>query len=189
MSNNYVPIVERTGTASGDQIQEMKGGISILKDLSSSGTVEMNPQASMKDRIRALENYADISQHQYQATNTKTLDTVDGVIGSLEAQLVNFIYEERKRNTDSMMAMRKEFEHQFELQASENKRLIQSVKSLKAHQNESNRKQKLIIERLRKLQEEFGDQMEDDPFGTMSSSQSLDGKSLTEKSMRIGGGY
>ena len=99
----------------------------------------IDPEASVKTRLNNLEETAAAqSNHnnQTQQTISALSKNVDDVDGNLKELLLNMQNDFDTR----LLALKKEYDHRFELQTSENKRLQGHVAALKSDTNQLKRK-------------------------------------------------
>lgn len=126
----------------------------------------MNPMSSVKHRIGSLEESTQ-TQHEFNRLTGKSFHNLSNNVHSLEDMMREIVKQSQADMEGKMLLMRKEYDHRFELQTNENKRLQSHIASLKADNTMLKRKLQGTIEKLRKLQQEFGDP--DDPFEEESS--------------------
>jgi plasmid maintenance system antidote protein VapI len=125
---------------------------------------------SVKDRICQLESTC-VSQTESNTIVFNTFHNLSNNLHTTDSNLRDIIQHVKSITDATIAALKKEYDHKFELQSSENKRLQNTVASLKAESNQTKRKLQKTAESLKKLKAEFGD-AEDDPsaddFETMS---------------------
>lgn len=116
----------------------------------------INPKDSIKVRIATLEATTD-TQSQYNKLSLHSLVNLSDNLIDTDKQIRDYI-EQVQNHFDGVIAtLKKEYDHRFELQSTENKRLQNNIASLKAEANQTKRKLHSTAEKLKKLKQEFGD--------------------------------
>mmetsp|Transcript_6019 Transcript_6019/g.8425 ORF Transcript_6019/g.8425 Transcript_6019/m.8425 type:complete len:192 (+) Transcript_6019:52-627(+) len=126
----------------------------------------INNNASVKIRLSTLESTIEV-QNDY---NLLTLDSFGNLADNLRSADVNLqdlLRQTQDHFTNVIASLKKEYDHKFELQATENKRLQNNIASLKAESNQTKRRLHITVEKLKKLKSDFGDP--DEPFDDDSS--------------------
>lgn len=89
------------------------------------------PEQSMKNRISALEQTAEV-QSDFNKLSHRTFINLSAELQTTEETLKDMINQVQNNFDSKLAAMKKEYDHRFELQANENKRLQNHVATLKA---------------------------------------------------------
>ena len=135
---------------------------------------DMKPNDAFKDRLAILEETAQTQSRMNQLTY-ETFGDSKKDLNSTEEHLKALLSALNEQLSNELGALRREYEHRFELQNAENRRLQSSFALLKAESTQTNKKLVLTIEKLRTMQLEFGvDQTADttDEFSALALSVS-----------------
>lgn len=117
---------------------------------------EISGEQSMKNRISTLERTAEV-QGDFNKLSHRSFINLSGDLISTEEALKDLINQVQNTFDNKLNNMKKEYDHRFELQANENKRLQNHVATLKADSHMLKKKLQATVDRLKKLQMEFGD--------------------------------
>mmetsp|Transcript_6293 Transcript_6293/g.8780 ORF Transcript_6293/g.8780 Transcript_6293/m.8780 type:complete len:184 (-) Transcript_6293:244-795(-) len=130
----------------------------------------VNNNGSVKVRLSTLESTVE-TQSNY---NRLTLDSFGNLADNLRTtdnNLQDLLRQTQEHFTNVIATLKKEYDHKFELQSTENKRLQNNIASLKAESNQTKRRLHITVEKLKKLKADFGDPDEqfDDDSSLMST--------------------
>ncbi len=134
----------------------------------------MKPNDAFKDRLSILEETAQTQSRMNQLTYEAFGDSKRD-LNNTEENLKALLAALNEQFSSELAGLRREYEHRFELQNAENRRLQSSFALLKAESTQTNKKLVLTIEKLRAMQLEFGvDQTADttDEFSALALSVS-----------------
>eukprot|EP01041_Mallomonas_annulata_P003734 gene3734-7417_t len=129
-----------------------------LRSLTST-TSQLKPDGHLKDRIKGLENAID-QQIERNAMVDESLNAMGFETEKLEENLKLLVKETSDKLEAQIRQMKQEVDHRFELQDAENKRLQQHIASLKAENNQLQRKMVVVEERVKMLEKEMGGGLE-----------------------------
>jgi hypothetical protein len=148
---------------------------------------EINPVASVKSRIVALELSAE-TQNKFDNLTFQSFNNLSNNMHSLEDMMRELVKNTHHEIEGKMNLLKKEYDHRFELQANENKRLQNHVSLLKADNSTLKHKLQSTIEKVRKLQHEFGDPDGDfeEESSILSSTGGLNATTSTLRPRTIG---
>ena len=143
---------------------------------SSLSAPEVDRSLALKNRVGVLEDTAsyqarrnDISQYM--------LDNLNDDMAIVEERVMEAMAAETRRIAMEMAEMKLQYDHQFDLQNSENLRTQQHISTLKYENNQLKRKLDLTVRKLNRLQAEFdGGEAPDDEL----SLTGLNGMSMME---------
>jgi hypothetical protein len=110
---------------------------------------------NMKLRVQTLEQITQV-QSSYNKISTSLICDLDTDLYNADNNLQNLINVLRTKFDSDLDKLKKEYEHKFELQAVENKRILEKFSSLKAESNQTKRKLHSTVARLRAVQDEMG---------------------------------
>jgi len=146
----------------------------VLEKLNNTYFPAIDPDISVKARISILEGTAH-SQKEYNKQNVESFATLSNDINLMDQNLKKIIIDMQMDFEKRLTLFKKEYDHRFEIQASENKRLQSAIATLKSDSNQTKRKLQSTIEKLRKLQREFGDpdDLEEESSVLFSTTNSL----------------
>jgi hypothetical protein len=115
----------------------------------------LDSQAPLKERLTALEDTSD-TQARLNALNIAMLGNVGSLLAESERALQQTILTLQENVLDDVNAMKREYDHKFELQGAENKRLQNRIAELKEENAQLQRKLDLTARNLQALQSECG---------------------------------
>mmetsp|Transcript_16694 Transcript_16694/g.15056 ORF Transcript_16694/g.15056 Transcript_16694/m.15056 type:complete len:194 (-) Transcript_16694:13-594(-) len=140
---------------------------SLIGTMKSITLPSIKPQSNAKQRINTLE---DATLTQYKL-NEMTFDTV----GKLSSELINtedhikqIIQQLTDNFNNQLRALRIEYDHRFDLQRAENKRLKDGFAALKEESSMTIKKLNLTIEKLQEVQTELGETNDNDDFAQLA---------------------
>lgn len=110
---------------------------------------------NMKLRVHTLEHITQ-GQSSYNKISTSLICDLDTDLYNTDNNLKNMINNLRNKFDSDLDKLKKEYEHKFELQAVENKRILEKFSSLKAESNQTKRKLHSTVARLKAVQDEMG---------------------------------
>mmetsp|Transcript_22336 Transcript_22336/g.37366 ORF Transcript_22336/g.37366 Transcript_22336/m.37366 type:complete len:194 (-) Transcript_22336:295-876(-) len=170
-SNNNVPI---------DVIEEEGNKFDLDMDhLATIPFPAVDSNSSMKNRINCLEITAE-RQAEHNNVAHQTFTSLSNNVKHVDENIKSLLLSMQNDFDQRLAQLKKEYDHRFELQSSENKRLQSNVASLKADSNQLKRKMQSTIEKLRKLQTEFGDpDMEEESSVIFSTTGGIDSRPNT----------
>mmetsp|Transcript_34537 Transcript_34537/g.35205 ORF Transcript_34537/g.35205 Transcript_34537/m.35205 type:complete len:189 (+) Transcript_34537:159-725(+) len=140
---------------------------------------------NLKERIRGLE----VAMEQQSERNTitdQTLDAIGADTEKVEANLKSYVNEVSEKLEAQVRQMKVEVDHRFELQDAENKRLQQHVATLKAENNQLQRKLAAMEDRVRNLEVEMGGGMEASRPPTSQTNRTVGSPNSPDRPITVG---
>lgn len=116
----------------------------------------VNAAHSVKARLSTIEEIVS-TQGNHNSQCQSSFHRLHGSLNETDDNIKQLLLNMQNDFDQKILTLKKEYDHRFDLQSSENKRLQNHVASLKADTNQLKRKLQSTIEKLRKLQHEFGD--------------------------------
>ncbi len=126
-----------------------------LKQLTQVEFASIDPSGAFKDRLSVVETVFQ-SQVSYNNLVTETLADGHQNIINLEVSVEAAVAAAGSLHKASIISFRQEFQHKFELQMAENRRLQAGVASLKVETAKTLSKLVLVTKKLQDLSKEFG---------------------------------
>lgn len=115
----------------------------------------LDSQASLKERLTTLEDTAD-GQAKLNGLTIAMMNNIDRIMYEKEANLQKTILALQEHILEDVNSFKREYDHKFELQGAENKRLQNRIAELKEENAQIQRKLDLTAANLQQLQAECG---------------------------------
>mmetsp|Transcript_8475 Transcript_8475/g.12638 ORF Transcript_8475/g.12638 Transcript_8475/m.12638 type:complete len:192 (+) Transcript_8475:107-682(+) len=119
-------------------------------------TPELAVDGSLKQRVHSLEQAIKIQVRRDDVTYQNII-ALSKDSERIEKGTRQMVMEKHLEVDEEVKQFKQEVHHRFELQTAENKRLQQHVTSLKAENHQLQRDLAMVLERLKKLELEFGE--------------------------------
>jgi hypothetical protein len=115
----------------------------------------LDSQAPLKERLTALEDTTDV-QAKLNTLNIAMMNNIDRIMNEKETMMQKTILNLQENILSDVNTLKREYDHKFDLQGAENKRLQNRIAELKEENAQLQRKLDLTASNLQALQAECG---------------------------------